>query len=58
VRTVDCSLRALWGAVDAAVQQVLDRVTLAQLTSGERRAGAWLAERLEFDVRPTQLRRN
>jgi Rrf2 family protein len=57
VRDVDCSLRALWAAVDQAVHAVLDRTTLDRLVCGERGAGDWL-RRLEFDVASSSLRRN
>lgn len=35
VHTFDCSIRALWGAVDSVVEQILVNVTLADLLSPE-----------------------
>ena len=35
VHSTDCSVRALWGKVDALVHSVLDRTTLADLAGAE-----------------------
>lgn len=36
VHTSDCSIRVVWGAVESALRSVLERITLADLESGER----------------------
>ncbi len=45
VRGDDCSLRALWRAVDDAVRGVLDRITLEDLRRGEPEMQHWLGRR-------------
>lgn len=46
VRDRDCSLRALWAALDAAVHRVLDRTMLSHLVGGERAMARWLTDRV------------
>ncbi len=58
VRSTDCSLRALWSALDDAVRHVLEGTMLSHLVCGERHAAAWLRARLGFDVPWPQPRRN
>jgi Rrf2 family protein len=43
VRASDCSLRALWRRVQAALRGALAGVSLADLARDERAMGAWLA---------------
>ena len=43
VRAGDCSLRALWRRVQAALREALDGVSLADLSRDEQAMGAWLA---------------
>jgi Rrf2 family protein len=45
VRASDCSLRALWRRVQAALREALAGVTLADLARDEQAMGAWLAPR-------------
>lgn len=42
VRLLDCSLRALWSAVDRSVRGVLEGVTLADLLRNESAMEQWL----------------
>jgi Rrf2 family protein len=42
VRTSDCSVRALWRAVKAALQATLEGITLADLGRDERAMATWL----------------
>ncbi len=42
VRSSDCSLRALWRAVQAALRETLDGIHLADLHRDERAMAAWL----------------
>jgi Rrf2 family protein len=42
VRSSDCSLRALWRAVQAALSETLDGIHLADLQRDERAMAAWL----------------
>ena len=42
VRVSDCSLRALWRAVQASLARALDAISLADLTRDERAMGEWL----------------
>jgi Rrf2 family protein len=44
VRGDDCSLRAIWRAVDGAVRQVLVGVTLSDLTRSEPAMSEWLRD--------------
>jgi Rrf2 family protein len=41
----DCSLRAMWHAIHAVVQQVLGRTTVAELLCSEAQVNDWVAER-------------
>ena len=43
-RSRDCSLRALWRELQAAVHQSLERIRLADLLRDEPAMAAWLAE--------------
>ena len=45
VRASDCSLRALWRRVQAALREALAGVSLADLARDEQAMGAWLATR-------------
>jgi len=42
-RSIDCSMRSLWQAVQGAVDGVLGDVTLEDLTRGERDMRRWIA---------------
>ena len=42
VHTGGCSLRPLWTALDAAIQNVLNRTQLSHLIQGQGSMGAWL----------------
>jgi len=42
VRARDCSIRALWRTVKAALRETLDAITLEDLCRDERAMGAWL----------------
>lgn len=42
VRSSDCSLRALWRAVQAALAETLEGISLSDLVRDERAMGAWL----------------
>jgi Rrf2 family protein len=45
VRSGDCSLRALWHTVQAALRQTLEDITLADLQRDERAMTVWLDAR-------------
>jgi Rrf2 family protein len=49
VHTPDCSIRVVWGAVAGAVRGVLDRITLADLNSGEQSAAVKLGALVPVD---------
>ena len=51
VRSVDCSLRALWRTVQAAVDDVFKRTTLRDLLRDESQMIAWVNDRAEFTSR-------
>jgi len=36
--SVDCSIRSLWSMVQAAIDKLLDKITLADLSNGEKEA--------------------
>jgi Rrf2 family protein len=57
VHRVDCSVRALWAALDAAVNGVLETTSLAHLICGERQATAWLRRQLGAASRQSPRRR-
>lgn len=40
--TIDCSIRSLWRTVQLTVDQVLSKVTLEDLLSGEREVSSWI----------------
>ena len=42
VRSSDCSLRALWGAVQGALRDTLERISLEDLRRDERAMSHWL----------------
>jgi Rrf2 family transcriptional regulator, iron-sulfur cluster assembly transcription factor len=42
VHSTDCSVRALWRCIGAAVHQVLRGITLADMARGEQPMGLWL----------------
>ena len=42
VHTTDCSLRALWGAVQNALREALDGITLGDLQRDEKAMAGWL----------------
>jgi DNA-binding IscR family transcriptional regulator len=42
VRSSDCSLRALWRAVQSALRETLSGIHLADLQRDERTMAAWL----------------
>jgi Rrf2 family transcriptional regulator, iron-sulfur cluster assembly transcription factor len=41
-RSVDCSVRSLWRAVQVAVDQVLSRATLRDLLQNEQEMNSWV----------------
>jgi len=45
--SVDCSIRSLWQSVQYVVDQVLDKVTLADLLGGERQVSSWITDQTE-----------
>jgi Rrf2 family protein len=57
VHRVDCSVRALWAALDAAVSGVLDSTSLSHLLCGEGKARAWLDRQLGPRSRPSRRQR-
>jgi len=55
VRSGDCSIRALWSAVQGALRETLEQITLEDLRRDERAMGTWL-DPVTLDVdAPTQL---
>ena len=42
VRSGDCSIRALWRTVKAALRETLERITLEDLRRNEQAMGSWL----------------
>ena len=52
-RSIDCAMRSLWSALQGAVDQVLARTTLDDLTRDEQQMTAWLSEGSENAVSPT-----
>jgi Rrf2 family transcriptional regulator, iron-sulfur cluster assembly transcription factor len=58
VHRVDCSVRALWAALDAAVGDVLATTNLSHLLCGERQATVWLRRKLGTRPRHTVSRRS
>jgi len=45
--SVDCSIRSLWQSVQHVVDQVLGKVTLADLLGGERQVSSWITDQTE-----------
>ena len=43
-RSVDCSVRSLWRAVQVAVDQVLNKATLRDLLQNEEEMNTWVRE--------------
>jgi DNA-binding IscR family transcriptional regulator len=41
-RSVDCSVRSLWRAVQVSVDQVLDKITLSDLLQNEEDMNSWV----------------
>jgi DNA-binding IscR family transcriptional regulator len=55
VRAGDCSIRALWSAVQGALRETLEKITLEDLRRDERAMGTWL-DPVTLDVNmPTPL---
>jgi len=46
--SVECSIRSLWQSVQHVVDQMLGKVTLSDLLSGERRRSAWIGDQTEL----------
>jgi Rrf2 family protein len=46
--SVECSIRSLWQSVQQVVDQMLGKVTLSDLLSGERQRSAWLSDQPEL----------
>ena len=46
--TVECSIRSLWQSVQHVVDQMLGKVTLRDLLSGERQRSAWMGDQNEL----------
>ena len=46
--SIDCSIRSLWQSVQHVVDQVLGKVTLSDLLSGERQRSAWMGDQTEL----------
>jgi Rrf2 family protein len=51
VNSVDCSSRSLWKMIQFAVDQLLDKITLADLVNQERESGKVLEQILEQSVK-------
>jgi Rrf2 family protein len=45
--SVDCSLRSLWRSVQFVVDQMLSKVTLADLLGDERNVGSWINDQTQ-----------
>ena len=45
--SIDCSIRSLWQSVQHVVDQVLGKVTLSDLLSGERQVSSWITDQTE-----------
>jgi Rrf2 family protein len=45
VHTTECSIRSLWGQLDAVISEVLKKTSLADLARTERLMGYWLQSR-------------
>jgi Rrf2 family protein len=43
----DCSLRAMWTAIHAVLEEMLGRTALSDLICGEEHMNAWVAERMQ-----------
>jgi Rrf2 family protein len=54
VRSSDCSIRALWRKVKAALHETLDRITLADLLRDETAMGVWLDPIELFPIAPAK----
>ena len=50
VRTTDCSLRALWGALQTGLRAALEGISLADLQRDERSMWIWMDEQGAGDV--------
>jgi len=55
--SVDCSVRSLWQIIQLSVDQLLDKVTLADLISPEERSENLLADLLEQSFRNVSVSR-
>jgi Rrf2 family protein len=51
VNSVDCSSRSLWKMIQFAVDQLLDKITLADLVNQERESGKVLEQILEQSIK-------
>lgn len=51
VNSVDCSSRSLWKMIQFAVDQLLDKITLADLVNQERESGKVLEQILEHSIK-------
>jgi Rrf2 family protein len=51
VNSVDCSSRSLWKMIQFAVDQLLDKITLADLVNQERESGKVLEQILEQNIK-------
>ncbi len=47
MHTVDCSIRSLWQSVQYVVDQMLGKVTLSDLLSGERQVSSWITDQTQ-----------
>jgi Rrf2 family protein len=45
--TVDCSIRSLWQSVQFVVDQMLGKVTLADLLGGEQQVSSWITDQTQ-----------
>jgi Rrf2 family protein len=45
--TVDCSIRSLWQSVQFVVDQMLGKVTLADLLGSERQVSSWITDQTQ-----------
>jgi Rrf2 family protein len=51
VNSVDCSSRSLWKMIQYTVDQLLDKITLADLVSQEKESGKVLEQKLEQSIK-------
>jgi Rrf2 family iron-sulfur cluster assembly transcriptional regulator len=55
--SIDCSVRSLWQMIQLSVDQLLDQITLADLTGSEEASGKFLNVLLENQIKTISLNR-